>query len=356
MARHKRPSLSELDATPVMPDTVDEMYDIFLARETKPLIRDVRVDLIEPNPFQARKEFPDIDELAEAIRRQGFTSRLRVRPHPQIEGKYQLVYGERRLRAALAAGLAEVPSEIVRHSDVEMAEIGLAENIQRRDLTPLEEAQALKALMDQRGYSQREVAERLGKTTGYVQNRLDLLRAPEDVQLLVAQRPDTLRAARSIARFPEAAQRQPWIAALVNGTLTGDDVVTRLREMLERPGRPEAPTSMGYRSVESHDAGEVGPERMPDAREREDVPQLPAPSRPLDARDTERRATPPSAMARVLETDVLRVDVMLSRWRQALSRASAEERRAFAAYLRDHLGPQIDALQQAAEASETDSD
>src|SRR3954454_17703413 len=100
MARHKRPTLADMDATSVMPDTVDEMYDIFLARESKPLLRDVRVDLIEPNPFQARKEFPDIEDLAQPIRRQGFTSRLRVRPHPERESKYQLVYGERRLRAA----------------------------------------------------------------------------------------------------------------------------------------------------------------------------------------------------------------------------------------------------------------
>src|SRR5688572_8779521 len=100
---------------------------------------------------------------------------------------------------------------------------------------PLEQAQALKALMDQRGYSQRELAERLGKTHGYVQHRLDLLRIPEDVQLLVAQRPDIVRAARSIARLPEEAQRRPLIAALAYGTLTGDEVAIRVREMLEGP-------------------------------------------------------------------------------------------------------------------------
>src|SRR3712207_751666 len=236
MARHKRPTLADMDASSVMPDTVDEMYDIFLARETRPLLRDVRVDLIEPNPFQARKEFADIDELAQAIRKQGFTSRLRVRPHPEVEGRYQLVYGERRLRAAIEAGLAEVPCEIVRHTDVEMAEIGLAENIQRRDLTPLEEAHALKAMVDQRGYSQRELAERLGKSHGYVQHRLDLLRAPEDVQQLVAQRPDSLKAARNIARLPDPAQRQPLIAGVSEGTLTSQEVADRVRALTEDSG------------------------------------------------------------------------------------------------------------------------
>jgi ParB family chromosome partitioning protein len=306
-----------MDASPVMPDTVDEMYDIFLARETKPLLRDVRIEQIEPNPFQARQVFPDIDELAQAIRNQGFTSRLRVRPHPESEGKYQLVYGERRLRAAGAAGLGEVPCEIVRHSDAEMAEIGLAENIQRRDLTPLEEAQALKALLDQRGYSQRELAERLGKSHGYVQHRLDLLRAPEEVQQLVAERPDSLRAARNIARLPDPEQRQALIAAVSDGTLTSHEVAERVRVLAEG-------------------SATNGPQPSP--------PTAP----PVQARATGQT----SALALILEREIMREDVKFSRWRQALNRAASDERRAFAAYLRERFLPQAEALLRSAEASE----
>ena len=320
MARHKRPTLAGMDASPVMPDTVDEMYDIFRARETRPLLRDVRVDQIEPNPFQARKAFPDIDELAQAIRRQGFTSRLRVRPHPQRESKYELVYGERRLRAALAAGLTEVPCEIVRHSDVEMAEIGLAENIQRRDLTPLEEAHALKALMDQQDYSQRELAERLGKSHGYVQHRLDLLRAPEDVQQLVAERPDSLRAARNIARLADPAHRQRLIAAVSDGALTSQEVVERVRALTHDPGEGAAalPPVIGEDTV---------------------------------ARHAEHSR---SAMARILDQERLREDIKFSRWRQALGRASAGERQAFAAYLRQDFLPQAEALLRDAEGLAAD--
>ncbi len=323
MARHKKPTLANMDASPVMPDTVDEMYDIFRARETRPLLRDVRVDLIEPNPFQARKEFPDIDELAQAIRQQGFTSRLRVRPHPAVEGKYELVYGERRLRAAIKVGLDEVPCEIVRHSDVEMAEIGLAENIQRRDLSPLEEAHALKALMDQRDYSQRELAERLGKSHGYVQHRLDLLRAPDDVQQLVAQRPDSLKAARNIARLPDPAQRQPLIAAISEGSLTSQEVVERVRALTD-------------------DSGGAGTSARP-------VTGPSAANQRVSAGPVDR---PQSAMARILEQEVLREDIKFSRWRQALSRASAEERKAFASYLHGSFLPQAEALLRLAEASD----
>lgn len=326
MARHKRPSLAQMDASPVMPDTVDEMYDIFLARETKPLLRDVRIELIEPNPFQARQVFPDIDELAQAIRSQGFTSRLRIRPHPESEGTYQLVYGERRLRAAAAAGLAEVPCEIARHTNAEMAEIGLAENIQRRDLTPLEEAQALKALLDQRGYSQRELAERLGKSHGYVQHRLDLLRAPAEVQQLVAQRPDSLKAARNIARLPDPEQRQALIAAVNDGTLTSHEVAERVRELSDAPTGSVMPITAASRAASTFPTEEPRP-----------------------------GGHPRSALAQILEREVLREDIKFSRWRQALGRAGSDERRAFAAYLRETFLPQAEALLKMAEDSAPDT-
>lgn len=99
-----------------------------------------------PNPFHARKAFPEIDDLAQSIRVHSFTSRLGIRLHAEIEDNYQLVYGERCLHAAIVAGPTDVPCETVRQSDVEKVEIGLAENIQRQDLTPLEEAHALKEL------------------------------------------------------------------------------------------------------------------------------------------------------------------------------------------------------------------
>lgn len=192
-------------------------------------LQDVPLDRIHPNPFQARQTFDAIDELAEAIRAQGFVSRLRLRPHPELPGHFQLVYGERRLRAAEAAGLVEVPCEISEHSDAEMIEIGLTENIQRRDLDPLEEARALQSIIDSRGYTISALAERLGKSKGYVNNRLALLRAPEDVQQLVAQRPHTIIAARDLAALPEPEDRRELIDGLVAGRLTASDVRDTIR-------------------------------------------------------------------------------------------------------------------------------
>lgn len=212
-----------------------EVEALITSRRTFP--QEVGIERIEPNPYQARREFPDLAELAEAIRQQGFTSRLRVRPHPIKPGMFQLVYGERRLRAAKLAGLAEVPCDIAEHTDDELVEIGLAENIQRRDLDPLEEARAFQTFIDERSYSIRRLAERIGKDKGYIEDRLALLRAPEDVQQLVAERPDTLRAAREIAKLPEA-ERAPLIAGVAQGTLTTSDVRKAVRETVQRPETP----------------------------------------------------------------------------------------------------------------------
>jgi len=355
MARSKNFAPSVADQGPIVDDEVGRLFESAQARDAQPRLRDLPVERIEPNPFQARHEFTDIDELAQSIRVHGFTSRLRVRPHADEAGRFQLVYGERRLRAAIMAGLLRVPVEILAHSDDQMIEIGLAENIQRQALTPIEEAKGLQVLMERRGYSQRMLAERLGKTAGYVQNRIDLLRAPEDVQQLVAQRPDSLRAARSIARLPDPAQRQPLIAALVSDALSGDDVVVRVREILERPASVEtpAPPPLTSMAAEGHDVWALAG----DAPATSDV--IPARSakepRPA-ARPGGRSATRASAMARILETDALRIDVMLSRWRQALAGADGDERRSFALYLRNHLEPQLAALRLAVEDDEIGED
>ncbi|HEX9438052.1 MAG TPA: ParB/RepB/Spo0J family partition protein, partial [Roseiflexaceae bacterium] len=194
------------------------------------IVQDLPVERIKPNPFQARHDFSGVEELAQAIGTQGFTSRLRVRPDPDQPGFFQLVYGERRLRAARIAGLTEIPCEVADHTDDELIEIGLAENIQRRDLAPLEEAQAFRTLIDGRGYSIRRLAERLGKDKSYVEDRLKLLQAPEDVQQMVEQRPDTLRAAREIARIDTPDARAPLIAGVIQGDINTEDVRAIVRE------------------------------------------------------------------------------------------------------------------------------
>lgn len=192
---------------------------------------DIPVDLIDVSPYQARGTFAGLDELAEAIRVHGFTSRIRVRPHPQQPNRYQLVYGERRLRAAKMVGLRTVPSDVAQHSDVELREIGLTENLQRQDLDPLEEALALRQAIDEGDYTIRSLAERIGKDKGYVQNRLKLLETPPDVQQMVETRPDTVRAAREIAKLPGEDAREPIIASLLAGKINAQTVSQIVRDV-----------------------------------------------------------------------------------------------------------------------------
>lgn len=199
------------------------------------------IERIRPNPFQARQHFDGLNELADAIRTQGFTSRLRVRPDPSNpgDGYFQLVYGERRLRAALMAGLSGIPCDVADYSDQEMLEIGLAENIQRQDLNPLEEAAVFQKLTQTGEYSIRELAARIGKNKDYVDGRLALLRAPQDVQELVAKRPDTVTVARRIASLGSAGERRPLIEAVLEGTLNKEavrEIIHDLQALNDEPG------------------------------------------------------------------------------------------------------------------------
>ena len=142
----------------------------------------VSIDQIRPNPRQPRVEFDEaaLAELVASIRIQGVIQPLLVRRLP--EGDYELIAGERRLRAAKRAGLTHVPVFSREISDVESLEIALVENIQRDDLSPLEEAAAYQRLIDEFGHTQEEVAERVGKSRSAVANALRLLRLPESIK------------------------------------------------------------------------------------------------------------------------------------------------------------------------------
>ncbi|MDP9315453.1 MAG: ParB/RepB/Spo0J family partition protein [Chloroflexota bacterium] len=187
---------------------------------------DIAIEQIDPSPFQIRRTFDNLEELAEAMRVHGFTSRLMVRAHPTVPDRYQLVFGERRLRAARLAGIGIIPCDVTQFDDRELLEIGLTENLQREDLDPLEEAEGLRRFMDEFGYTIREMAERTGKSKGYLDNRLGLLRAPVDLQQMVVARPDTLASVPVIAKLATVEARRPLIEGLTTGKLTATDVRT----------------------------------------------------------------------------------------------------------------------------------
>jgi ParB family chromosome partitioning protein len=144
----------------------------------------VPIELLHPNPAQPRKTFveADLEELAQSLRAKGIIQPLLVRPSPRAAGDYEIVAGERRWRAAQRAGLREAPVVVRRLDDSEVLQIAIIENVQRADLNPVEEALAYRALIDQYGHTQDEVAEAVGKSRPHVANTLRLLSLPAEVQ------------------------------------------------------------------------------------------------------------------------------------------------------------------------------
>lgn len=139
------------------------------------------IDLIEPNPEQPRTRFADakLQELAQSIRVNGVVQPIVVRPH---EGRYQIVAGERRWRAAQIAELRKIPAFVREVSDEKLLELALVENIQRQELNPIEEANAYRRLIENIGLTQDQIAERVGKDRTVVTTSLRLLRLSDDIQ------------------------------------------------------------------------------------------------------------------------------------------------------------------------------
>lgn len=191
------------------------------ARE-RATLHDVRIEDIDPNPFNPRQDFA-VDDLVASIREHGFIGALDGR---LVEGRVQLGYGTRRLLAAREAGIERLP--VYLHDDwddQQMLVIALVENVQREDLTPLQEASSVGQMHQDLGWSVREIARRTGKPKSWVQDALALFKAPEDVKTMVKERPDSIRQARFIARLPEEGDRQQLVEKVLTRELTTAQVV-----------------------------------------------------------------------------------------------------------------------------------
>jgi len=166
-------------------------------QEYGPRITMLAISDIGPNPLQPRTTFDagHLQELANSIEQNGIIQPLLVR---NKAGRFELIAGERRLRAAKLAGLTEVPAIVQDYADERVLEIALIENIQREDLNPIETAQALDRLSREMGLSHEEIASRTGKDRTTITNMIRLLRLPAAVQLLVAERRLSMGHARAI--------------------------------------------------------------------------------------------------------------------------------------------------------------
>ena len=192
-------------------------------------VRIVQVDRIEPNPEQPRLVFNQetLDELSASIREHGVLQPILVRPIGP--NTYQLIAGERRWRASKQAGLQTIPALIEEIDDDTALEISIIENLQREDISPLDEAAMYDRMVTEHGYSIRKLADKLGKDKGYVENRLRLADAPEEVRELVSLRKDTLSHAYELMKVQDPKRRRRLADQVARGELT----LIKLRDKIE---------------------------------------------------------------------------------------------------------------------------
>jgi ParB family transcriptional regulator, chromosome partitioning protein len=167
----------------------------------------IPIDLIGANPRQPRRDFSDadLDELAASIRERGVLQPILLRPAPGEVGRYQIVAGERRWRAAQRAGLREIPAVVRDLDDLKTLEIAIIENVQRVDLNAIEEAFGYRDLIDQFGRTQEEIAGIVGKSRSHVANAIRLLGLPESVQTELRAGRLSAGHARALAAAPDPA-------------------------------------------------------------------------------------------------------------------------------------------------------
>ena len=198
----------------------------------------LRTDELTPNPVQPRKRFDDesLEELSGSIKSYGILNPLTVRLRC---GKYELVAGERRLRAAKLAGLEEVPCILIDVNREDASLIALVENLQRRDLDFIEEALGISQLIRMFGMSQEEAARRIGKSQSAVANKLRLLKLPSDVLESLRQNGLTERHGRALLRLPNPVAQRAALEYIVDNGLTVAATDAYIDALLSAPEEAE---------------------------------------------------------------------------------------------------------------------
>lgn len=198
-------------------------------------VLDLSVDRIVSNPWQPRQDFDEssLSSLSASIKKDGLIQPVAVR-QKKGSSSYELVTGERRWRAAKMAGLVTIPAIVLDYDDRGMAEMALVENLQRKDLNPVEEGMAYRKLMDTYGLTQEEVSEKVGRSRPYIANMLRLLDLPEEVQDLLSSEKLTAGQARPLLGLGSDAEKISLARRIVKEGLSARQV-----EELARAGKPK---------------------------------------------------------------------------------------------------------------------
>jgi ParB family transcriptional regulator, chromosome partitioning protein len=202
----------------------------------------VLIEHIEPNPFQPRTHFneEELAELAMSIQQQGIIQPVTVRK--MGHDRYQLISGERRLKAARVAGLTEVPAYIRVANDEQMLEMALVENIQREDLNPIEIGISYQRLLEECHISQEELSQKVGKDRSTISNYIRLLKLPAEVQEAIGSRAITMGHARALITVEDPLQQVAILQTIVKEQLSVRQVEELVRKPIQiKPPKPKEP-------------------------------------------------------------------------------------------------------------------
>jgi ParB family chromosome partitioning protein len=245
-------------ATPRLGRGLAALFGDLPTRDADTAIDDIRrlpIDLLDPNPFQPRMNFDDemLSNLAESIRTQGILQPILVRPHPEVPGRFQIIAGERRWRAAGIAGLHEIPVICRELTDVESAAAALIENLQRENLNPIEEAEGYQRLIENFGLTHETLGIAVSKSRAHVGNIVRLLTLPDDVRDQVRKGVLSLGHARAMLTLPDPSLA---VAMVIQKGLSVRQTERLAQRMLtEKPqARPEPDTA----HVEHELAAQIG--------------------------------------------------------------------------------------------------
>lgn len=219
-------------------------------------LHEIDLDLVEPNPEQPRTRFVEatLDELAQSIKANGIVQPIVVR---RKEGKYQIVAGERRWRAAQRAGLRKIPVVVKEIADDKLLEIALIENIQRHELNPVEEARAYRKLIDTIGFTQDQLSDRVGKERSLISTSLRILKLPQDLLQLIEEDKISASHGRVLLTTDDPAIQTQVARAIMDFNLSVRETEKMIRKLQGKP-------------TETIEKKEIKPDKDPNVRAAED--------------------------------------------------------------------------------------
>lgn len=243
------------------PIAYDKMEEKILTETPKEAIVNVKISELRSNPYQPRQVFDEeaLKELAASIKEHGVFQPIIIKK--SIKG-YEIIAGERRVKASQMAGLEEIPAIVRDFTDEEMMEIALLENLQRENLNPMEESRAYKKLLETLQITQEELAKKLGKSRSYITNMLGLQTLPENIQAMISNKQMTMGHARVLSKLENVSQQEELAEKIIADGMSVRELenLTQSSEKYERTHKIQkhTPKANEYQYLEEELCDKLG--------------------------------------------------------------------------------------------------